>query len=187
MPTEFPFVNVPPEVIPAIGEKDGDSRIYRKRAPQEEASGWHELVYNIAGPTVSPGGVLMYCPVSRAAVYKRMKEGKLTAFNFYPSGQATKLFDRILGVREMPYCYIPISEAKAWRLELEERALSLGKITPKELEEARKKGDWAYQIIRHGKITVEELQGIKPEDEVFLIWNSKWQRQQAEKTKGGKK
>lgn len=187
MPTEFPYVRVPDEVIPAIGEKDGDSRNFRKRGSQEEASGWHDLVFKVAGPTVSPGGVLMYCPVSRAAIYKRIKEGKLTAFNFYPSEEKTKLFGGILSARLMPYCYIPVSEAKAWRLELEERALSQGKITAKELENARNKGDWAYQVLEHGKITLEELQGLKPDPHgFFLEWDSKWQKEQ-QKKKGGRK
>ena len=129
----------------------------------------------------------MYCPVSRAAVYKRIKEGKLTAFNYYPTTQKSKLFASLLGVREMPFCYIPVSEAKAWRNELEERALAQGRITVKELEDARKKGDWVYQVLEHGNITLEELQGLKPDtDGYFLEWDSKWHRGHKPK-KGGQK
>lgn len=187
MPTDFPFVEVPEHLLPIIGERDGGTRIYRKRGPSEASETWHELIYRIAGPTVSPGGVLMYCPVSRAAVYKRMKEGKLTAFNFYPMGPKTRFFGGLVKFREMPYCYIPVSEAKAWRTELEERALAQGKVTKKELEEARRAGEWAEKILEHGKLTPEDLQGLKPDvDGFFLEWDSRWAREQKRKAKEAK-
>lgn len=182
METRFPFVEVPPRLLRIIGERVGDTRVYRKKGPQEEAALWHEVVYWVAGPTVSPGGVLMYCPVSRAAVYKRMKEGKMTAFNFYPSGRKTKFFGGLISVREMPYCYIPISEAKAWRRELEERAVAQGKISREELGRARRTSEWVYKVLAYGEMTPEELQGAKPDrDGFFLEWDSKWQREQLKK------
>ena len=182
MPTAFPFVEVPPTLLPIIGEQDGDTRIYRKRAPQEDAALWHEVVAQVAGSTVSPGGVLMYCPVSRAAVYKRMQEGKLTAFNFYPTGERTSFFGGLIRVREMPYCYIPVSEAKAWRKELEERALAQGKITQADLDEAKRSDEWVYKILKHGKMPIEELEGEKPDpDGDLLAWNSKFQKAQKKK------
>ena len=182
MSTEFPYVHVPAELEPLIGIKDGDSRNYRKQGTQDEAAAWHELVYRVAGRTVSPGGVLMYCPASRAAVYKRMKEGKLTAFNYYPSDKKTKLFGGLLVQRAMPYCYIPVSEAKAWRIELEERAVALGKITQSELEESRKKGVQADLKIGDWPNAQEEFEGIKPDWHAdFLEWNSKWHKEQMKK------
>jgi len=185
MPTEFPYVVVPEKLLPIIGEQDGDSRVYRKRAPQEDAALWYEVVSKIAGPSVSPGGVLMYCPVSRAAVYKRIQEGKLTAFNFYPSGRKTKFFGGLISVREMPYCYIPVSEVKAWRKELEERAISQGKISQDDLDEAKRNGEWVYKILEHAKMPVEELEGENPDpDGELLEWDSKFQR--AQKKKKGK-
>jgi hypothetical protein len=42
--------------------------------------------------------------------------------------------------RENPYGYVPVSEARAWRQELEERAMRQGVITQEELEGA--KPDW---------------------------------------------
>lgn len=187
MSTGFPFLEVPPELAPVLGDRDRDSRVYRKKGSPEEAGAWFDLVSSVAGATVSPGGVLMYCPVSRAAIYKRMKEGKLTAFNFYPSEAPTKFFAGLLRGREMPYCLIPVSEAKAWRVELEERALASGKISAKELEEANKRGDWVYRVLEHGKISLEELQGLKPDpDGLFLGWNSRWHKKHRSK-KGGSK
>lgn len=126
----------------------------------------------------------MYCPVSRAAVYKRMKEGKLTAFNYYPVEDRASFFGGLITVRERPYCYIPVSEAIAWRNELEERALAQGKITKQQLEEAAKKGEWAYEILQHAGITLADLQGVKPDpDGHFLDWNSRWAKEQTRRQK----
>ena len=56
----------------------------------------------------------MYARVSRAAVYKAINEGRLTAFGFHVVVESRSVFGFRRRVREMPYVFIPISEAKAW-------------------------------------------------------------------------
>lgn len=163
MATDFPFVEIPTEALPFIGERDGETHVYRKDGPQEESAAWFDALHEIIGPSVSPGGVGMYCPVSRAAVYKRIKEGKLSLFLFHVTRRKTALFGGKKVVREMPYGYIPVSEVRAWRNELEERAIAQGNVTREELEGA--KPDW------HGD---------------FLDWQSRWRKEQLKK-QGGKK
>jgi hypothetical protein len=159
---DFPFVVIPTELLPIIGERDGESRVYRKEGPEEEVAPWLEALTVIIGDGVSPGGVGMFCPVSRAAIHKRIGEGKLSMFLFHVTHRKTRLFGGMKIVRESPYAFIPISEAKAWKAELEERA------------------------IRHGLVTREELEGAKPDwAGEFVEWNSKWQKEQQKK--GGKK
>ena len=138
--TEFPYLEVPVEFLPIVGESDEGTRVYRRDGAREECGPWFDVVSEIAGESVSPGGVGMYCPVSRAAVYKRMKKGKLTAFLSHVTYHKTTLFGGERKVRERPYCYIPASECRAWAKELEERALMQGRITADELEGA--KPDW---------------------------------------------
>ena len=41
---------------------------------------------------LSTSSVVLFVPVSRASVYKRIKEGKLTAFFFYVTHKETRLF-----------------------------------------------------------------------------------------------
>ena len=141
----LPFVKIPPELLPIIGEKDEDTRVYRKEGPEEEAAGWYEALTAIIGDAVSPGGVSMYCPVSRAAVYKRIGDGKLSMFLYYVTHRKTRLFGGTRVTRESPYSFIPASEAKAWKTELEERAVREGRITWEELEGARP--DWDGEIM----------------------------------------
>ena len=70
---------------------------------------------------VSPGGVSMFAPVSRAAVHKRLKEGRITAFCFHVVHDEKTFFGTTRKAKERPYIYIPISECKAWAKELQER------------------------------------------------------------------
>ena len=146
MPTEVPFVEIPEELEAIVGKRDPGTRIYRRDGSQEESSVWFDLLTEIIGPSVSPGGVGMYCPVSRAAVYKRIKEGKLSIFLFHVTHRKTTLFGKNRILRDNPYGYIPASEARAWRQELEERAVSQGTITEEELEGARP--NWSGEFLQ---------------------------------------
>ena len=146
MPTKFPFVEIPEELEAIVGKRDPGTRIYRRDGSQEESSVWFDLLTEIIGPSVSPGGVGMYCPVSRAAVYKRIKEGKLSIFLFHVTHRKTTLFGKNRILRDNPYGYIPASEARAWREELEERAVSQGTITEEELEGARP--NWSGEFLQ---------------------------------------
>ena len=69
---------------------------------------------------VSPGGAVPYAGVSRAAVHKAMREGRITVFAFHMIQERRGIFGSKL-VRESPYLYIPVVELKAWRMELEDR------------------------------------------------------------------
>jgi hypothetical protein len=145
MQTDFPFVEIPKAMEPIIGTKDKGTRIYRKQGSQEESSAWFDLLTEIIGPSVSLGGVGMYCPVSRAAVYKRVHDGNLSMFLFHVTHRRTILFGKTKTLRESPYGYIPVSEVKAWRQELEKRALKQGAISEEELEGARP--DWHGEFL----------------------------------------
>lgn len=146
MQTNFPFVELPDALEPIIGKRESGTRIYRRDGSQEESAVWFDLLTELIGPSVSPGGVGMYCPVSRAAVYKRIKEGKLSIFLFHVTHRKTTLFGKNKILRGNPYSYIPVSEARAWRDELEERAVKQGSITERELEGARP--DWAGNFLQ---------------------------------------
>jgi hypothetical protein len=158
MSTGFPFLSIPSELRGVFGEPVLGTRLYHREGPQEETSFWADALFKLAGPCVSPGGVSMYAPVSRAAVHKRLKEGKLTGFFFHITHRKRNFFGVDLSTRELALGYIPVSECKAWKTELEQRAIEQGVITDEEL--AGDKPDW------HGD---------------FLRWNSRWTREQAQK------
>jgi hypothetical protein len=124
-----------------VGEPDVGTRVFRREGLESECGEWFQALDRFTGPLVSPGGVSMFAPVSRAAVHKRLKEGRMTAFCFHAIATKTGFFGRKKTVRESPLVYIPVSECKAWAEELKERMLRLGQVTREELE--GEKPDWS--------------------------------------------
>jgi hypothetical protein len=125
MITDFPFVAIPQDFVRLIGTADEGTRIFRAEGSHREMRRWFDALCEHIGPSVSPGGAAVYARVSRAGVYKRMKAGRLTAFCFHITGKTKTLFGGERKLKELPVCYIPVSECKAWGAELEERAARL--------------------------------------------------------------
>ena len=147
----FPFVHVPQAFQRIVGEPLPGTRMYRKQGAEDHISDWEDAIFAAFGPCVSPGGAAQRAGVSRAAVHDRLKQGRLTGFFFFSVKPRRLLFAKLPAKRKLMVGYIPVSEATAWRRELEERAL------------------------RKGVVTKEDLEGDKPEwSEWFLEWNSKF-------------
>jgi hypothetical protein len=121
---DFPFVEIPEMLRSSLGDQDLGTRVFRAYGSEEDCTKWFDAVLKICSGegSVSPGGVSMYAGVSRPAVHKRLKEGRLTGFFFYLL-EAGKLFKDRKKMSEggRPYIYIPVSECKAWAGELKRR------------------------------------------------------------------
>jgi hypothetical protein len=122
MITDFPFVTVPQQFAALIGVADPGTRIFRAEGDHGAMRRWFDSLCEHIGPCVSPGGAAVYAKVSRAAVYKRMKAGGLTAFCFHITGKTKTLFGKEKKLKQWPLVYIPVAECKAWGSELDERA-----------------------------------------------------------------
>ena len=114
---------VPASLKPVVGVPDPETRIYRREGSDEESGPWFDaLCEHFPGEGfISPGGVGMYAPVSRAGVYKRLKEGNLTAFCFHVVKAERSLFGYQKKLKERPYVYVAVSECKAWGQDLRAR------------------------------------------------------------------
>jgi hypothetical protein len=123
METGFPYLTVPEKLRPIIGDADPGTRIYRQEGSDEDVGRWFDKLGECFPDDnfVSPGGVSMYVPVSRAGVHKRLKEGKLTIFMFHVVEQKRTLFGYQKKLKQRPYGFIPVSECKAWAEELAAR------------------------------------------------------------------
>src|ERR1700680_3844961 len=124
-----PFVNVPEELRPVVGEQIPGTRIYRPSGPEEQMAAWSDVVFRLAGHCVSPGGAAMRVGVSRAAVHQRLKDGELTGFFYYSTKARRTLFGGKQPKRSLQVGFIPVSECNDWRRELEERAIERGVVT----------------------------------------------------------
>jgi hypothetical protein len=161
MSTEFQLVEIPERLLPIIGEADPGTRIFRQAGTKKECGRWFDALCEYINGTVSPGGVNMYVKVSRAATYKRIKEGRLTAFCFHEVEKQKRLFGGVKEVRTSPYIYVPVSEAKSWGQELEAR-LNAGE-----------------------KLYREDIEGEEPDFKgEFFEWDSKWRKKRLEEFRG---
>ena len=118
----FGFINIPPVLSEFVGFVDEGTRTYRAKGDHRAMRRWFDAICEHAGPCLSPGGAAVYAKVSRAAVYKRMKAGGLTAFCFDIIGKTKPVFGNEKKLKERPLIYIPVAECKAWGAELDQRA-----------------------------------------------------------------
>ena len=120
---EFPFIEVPKDLREIVGEPTPGTRAYRREGTHAECGQWIEdLGLHYKGDVgISPAGVTMFVPVQRAAVHKRIKEGKLTAFFFYITHVESTFFGTKRKVKMRPYILLSLSECKAWVAEMKRR------------------------------------------------------------------
>jgi hypothetical protein len=159
MQDDSSIVTIPDEFKKIIGKPDPGTRTYRKYAKEEEISDWFDAVMEICQPemAVSPGGVSMFAKVSRAGVHKALKEGRLTAFCFHVVEDSRWIKgEKKLGGGKRPYCYIPVSECRAWALRLE-------KIRDKKTLDTEINGenDWEGKNLDAPKNWKEQMEGQK--------------------------
>ena len=120
---EFPFIEVPKDLRKIVGEPTTGTRAYRREGTHAECGQWIEdLGLHYKGDVgISPAGVTMFVTVQRAAVHKRIKEGKLTAFFFYITHVESTFFGTKRKVKMRPYILLSLSECKAWVAEMKRR------------------------------------------------------------------
>jgi hypothetical protein len=138
MGNNFPFVKIPRELRMVIGKPTPGTRVYRREGSMDECSKWFRAIakhMHAEGGCVSPGGVGMFVPVSRAAVHHRLKKGLLTAFTFYVVEDEKSFFGTTRKRKERPYMDIPVSECEAWAEELKRRQGIVDLPTAKQAEE----------------------------------------------------
>src|SRR5665213_2855929 len=132
MATDFPYLQMTtPERKKLIGKPDKGTRIYRREGTYKESGKWCVAMDEVFDDQfVSPGGVGMFVPVSRAAVHKRMKEGRLTALCFHVVHDERTFFGNVRKAKATPFVFIPVSECKAWAKELEEKRGGVENVDP---------------------------------------------------------
>jgi hypothetical protein len=120
---QFPFIDVPKDLRKIVGEPTPGTRAYRREGTHAECGQWIEDLglYYKGDVGISPAGVSMFVPVQRAAVHKRIKEGKLTAFFFYITRIESSFFGTKRKVKLRPYIVLSVNECKAWAAEMKRR------------------------------------------------------------------
>ena len=119
------LVTITKEMESVIGSADEGTRIFRAEGDSKTYQRWWDvLAKHFPRGLVSPGGAAPYAGVSRAAVHKAMREGRVTVFAFHMLKEKRGLLGTKI-VRESPYIYMPVVEMKAWGMELQARVNAL--------------------------------------------------------------
>ena len=118
MKLEIPYVKVYDDLREIVGEPDPGTRFYKATGDENDFRKWQEALLEIGflHGTYSPVSVASFVQVSRAAVHKRLKEGRLTGFLFQKiKGKDGADSGKPLMLDGSPACFIPVIECKAWR------------------------------------------------------------------------
>jgi hypothetical protein len=120
---QFPYIEVPKELLPIVGKPTPGTRAYRREGTFKECGEWFEFLadYYKGDVGLSTSGVIMFVPVSRAGVHKRIMAGKLTAFFFYVTHEETRPFGAKRTAKERPFILVSVSECKAWAAEMKRK------------------------------------------------------------------
>lgn len=121
---EFPFIEVPKELRKMVGEPTPGTRAYRREGTHAECAQWVEtLGEHYKGDVgLSPSGVSLFVPITRAGIHKRIRDGKLTAFTFYITRRETSFLGVKRKAKQRPYIMLSVSECKAWAAEMKRKA-----------------------------------------------------------------
>ena len=124
MKKEFPYIKIPQKYQGLVGEPDKGTRMYRAYGNEDDIANWYDIVSEICKEDgcVGIGFAAMYSRVSRPAVHKRLKEGRLTGFCFHKVEESKFFKERkTLSDGGFPTIFIPVSECKAWAESLKNR------------------------------------------------------------------
>jgi hypothetical protein len=120
---QFPFIEVPKELREIVGTPTRGTRAYRREGTHAECAQWVEALglYYKGDVGLSPSGVSLFVPITRAGVHKRIRDGKLTAFVFYITRREVSFLGVKRKAKQRPYILLSLSECKAWAAEMKRK------------------------------------------------------------------
>ncbi len=143
MKLEIPYVEVYDDLREIVGDPDPGTRFYKVQGHEDDYRKWQEALQEISRlhGVYSPVSVASFVQVSRAAVHKRLKEGRLTGFQFQKvKDENAAAPDKPLLLDGSAACFIPVIECMAWR-DIKEGC------GPEKLEEYKRKTRLSREIV----------------------------------------
>lgn len=119
MEQEFPYLKIKPNLLKVVGPPDEDTRIFRQSGIQMSFHSWmFNLQDEMKGNLIPSNWVPEFVGVSRAAVHKRIKAGRLTMFVFDLMDHKLTVLMKYKEVRICDFSYCVRSECFAWYEEI---------------------------------------------------------------------
>ncbi len=115
-------IRIPKELHVAFGSPSPNSpTVYQKEGGVNHAQDWYRALRQVVGDVVALPSVSLFVPVSRNAIHKRVKQGKLSCFKFKISEGDPDVSASLN--RERPHAFVPVIECKLWYQEFHDRSL----------------------------------------------------------------
>jgi hypothetical protein len=125
MEIEFPYLKITRDLRSIVGPPDKDTRTFRTNGPDSLQTWMEHLRAELQGNLIPLQWVPDFVGVSRAAVHKRVKQGKLTVF-VYEISDYLSAFGKTWTKRRGEVAYCVLSECQAWFDEIVLRAARQG-------------------------------------------------------------
>lgn len=122
-----PTIKIPERLLSVLGEPEGASRnVFIQKGSLHHAQGWYLALLRVFGEVVPVPNVTLFVPVSRNAIHKRIKDGKLSCFKFQINETERKGTKR-----ESPHAFVPVYECILWYQEYHDRlTYQMGETAP---------------------------------------------------------
>lgn len=119
MEQDFPYLKIKPRFRKLLGAVDEDTRIFRQAGFMTDFQAWMQHLHEeVNGDLIPATWVPEYVGVSRAAVHKRIKAGRLTMFVFELHDPFPGPIAKLTGRPKVEYAYCVRSECFAWYEEI---------------------------------------------------------------------
>ena len=103
-----------------FGKPEPGTTIYKEKGPFHVAQAWYYALKLAVGDVIAVPSVSLYIPISRNAIHKRIKEGRLSCFQFKIEYSKDDKVSESLA-RERPHAFVPVSECEVWLQEFNDR------------------------------------------------------------------
>jgi hypothetical protein len=119
---EFPYLKITKELLKTVGPADEETRIFRQSGNHMDFICWvNDLREVLKGNVMPATWVPTYVGVSRAAVHKRIKSGRLTMFVFEHVELELNLRFKHVERKKGEFAYCVRTECEAWFDEIRRR------------------------------------------------------------------
>lgn len=130
---DIEYVVFPRSVVHLFGQRAPGYRIYSRSGGIDDYRSWVHALAEHVGLVLSSGEAATYLGITRAAVWRRMNQGKLTTFNFY---LAPIEVNGDLVVKSLDAC-VPLKELRQWHDFRQARKDELERLDREEEEQER--------------------------------------------------
>lgn len=116
-------ISIPSKLHVAFGEPGSTTpNVFEQEGDVWHALSWFNVLRKVVGEVVALPTVSLLVPVSRNAIHKRIKEGKLSVFKYTVIESGEGVSESLN--RGRPHAFVPVLECKLWFQDMHDRTVA---------------------------------------------------------------